>query len=188
VIVLAAWDFHGSGGGSATSVGAPKARTALARHATNISTNSTSVPFSSNDRVGLDSQTFGGRDLSLSLRLDRLARSEQTEYSGTSRNIFSMDSPVQIEAPLAPARPAVEAPVPIPAPAKPPTIDLKYLGYAQSRDSSLGALFVRGDDIFLAKTGEIMYHRYKVGLIQPASVQVTDLRYDNTQTIILATN
>jgi hypothetical protein len=95
---------------------------------------------------------------------------------------------VQIEAPIAAARPIVETPAPSPGPPKPPAIDLKYLGYAQSKDNTLGALFVRGDDFFLAKTGEIMYHRYKVGTIQPASVQVTDLRYNNTQTIALTTN
>lgn len=186
VFVLAAWEFQSSQGGSSTQ---PSARdAAMVRNATNLTANGTRTHSTSDGRNGMEARRLGGRDLNLSLRLDRLARSEQVEYSGSGRNIFSMEVPVQIEAPIAPARPIVTTPAPVSAPPKPPAIDLKYLGYAQSKDNSFGAVFVRGEDMFLKKSGEIMYHRYKVGAIQPTSVQVTDLRYNNTQTILLTTN
>jgi hypothetical protein len=162
ILVIAGWELRGSLSGSSP-------QPATQRHTTSVRATS--------------GQDLIGDGQEPKLRTLQLARSEQVDYSATGRNIFSIESaPIHIETPIAPPRPLV-APVLSPARPKPPSIDVRYLGYTQTGDRGYNAVLVRGDDSLTARSGEIIFHRFKVGSIQPSSVQLTDLSSNSTQTI-----
>ena len=142
-----------------------------------------------------EAQQLTNAGIDPALHLDKLARTESVEYLGTGRNIFSAESaPAPIEKlaagprPGQPGQPGVNAAPAAPVKPTPPAIDLKYFGYSQAKDKSLQAFFVHGEDIFVARSGEVVNHRYKVGVILPGSVEVTDMGYNNTQKLPLQTN
>ena len=71
------------------------------------------------------------------------------------------------------------------APPPPPPIDLKFYGFEGPKNGSKRIFLLKGEDIFLAKEGDIVDRRYKIMHIGPNSVEVQDVLTNNTQTIPL---
>jgi len=121
-----------------------------------------------------------------SLRFDLLKSSEDVTYKGTGRNIFSsVAPPPDIPTPLPPDKQPGDANAPS-APPPPPPIDLKFYGFAGPRYGSKSIFLLKGEDIFLAKEGDIVDRRYKIMRIGPTSVEIQDVLTNNTQTIPLS--
>lgn len=178
LVCVAGYELYDQFGGESTPVRTPAT---VARMRAGTGTAGTGEP-------GTEARKLTNANIDPALHLAKLAESEDVVYAGTGRNIFSASSAPAIPQPLKSARmdkPNVYVP---PSPPRPPLIALKYFGYSETPDKHLQAFLVHGDDIFIAKPGEIVDHRYKVGAILPGSVQVTDLGYNDTQTLTLASN
>ena len=178
VIALAIYQF---GGSSSTPAPAPQP----AAHPASLAPAARAA-------AGPEARKVASINLDPALHLERLALSESILYSGNGRNIFSADSaPVVIEQQLASARntaPEVPAgPPPYVAPTA-PAIELTYFGYSADKAGNRQAFFKHGDDIWEGAAGEVVNHRYKIVSVLPASVQVTDLSYNNTQTLSISGN
>lgn len=114
-----------------------------------------------------------------SLRFDLLKASEDVTYKGTGRNIFRSEAPPpEIPTPL----PSDPNPNPGPPPPPPPPIDLKFYGYTGPKGDNRQVFLLRGEDIFLAKEGQIIDRRYKILHIGTNSVEIQDVLTNHTET------
>jgi len=106
------------------------------------------------------------------LRFDLLKSSEDVAYKGTGRDIFrSQAAEAPIPKPLTPDKqPGYVAPPP-----PPPPIPLKFYGFANRIDGNKRIFLSKGEDIFVAKEGDIVDRRYKVVHIGANSVEVQDV-------------
>ena len=126
------------------------------------------------------------RSLDPTLRYDWLKASEETKYEGTGRNIFL----AQAEPPPTPMgtgatdHPKIEPPVD-PGPPPPPPITLKFYGFANQGGGPKKIFLSQGEDIFVAREGDIVDRRYKVLHIAPNAVEVEDVLNNNRQSIPL---
>ena len=118
------------------------------------------------------------------LRFDLLKSSEDVTYKGSGRNIFrSQAAPPPAEIPQPVKNPVATTPA---APPPPPPMNLKLYGYAQRKGGESKKIFLSsGDDIFVAKEGDIVNRRYKILKINNNSVDVEDVLTNNRQTLYL---
>jgi len=168
--------FVGGGPPPSTASTTPTAEAPVATPATLQTTRDTS---------GHAAQEIHGlENLDPTLHPELMAGAESLEYTGSGRNIFSMSSaPPKIEAVKGPIRNTMVATGPT-GPPPPPPIDLKFFGY-EAEGGAKKAFLLHGDDVFIASEGDVVDHHYKVVKISPLSIQITDLLYNNTQTLPL---
>lgn len=135
---------------------------------------------------GSTKKPASGHSLDPTLRFDLLKVSEETKYEGTGRNIFRafVEPPPRPIAPVVTNQPPIQTGPP-PAP-PPPPIDLKFYGFAISKPGEAKRVFLlQGEDVFIAKEGDIVDRRYKVVHISPNAVEILDVLSNNRQSIPL---
>jgi hypothetical protein len=125
------------------------------------------------------------------LRLDLLKVAENTNYEGSGRNIFRAESePAPIPRPIVPPTPGPGGPggsnpIATNLPPPPPPIPLKFFGVATRPGEPKRALLADGEDVFVAKEGDIVDRHYKINKIGVNSVEIQDVLTNNVQTIPL---
>jgi hypothetical protein len=125
-------------------------------------------------------KTLIAHSLDPTLRFDLLKSSEDVTYKGTGRNIFRSEAPPpEIPKTVVPVITQQTGPPP------PPPIDLKFYGFAGPKGGSKSIFLLKGEDIFLAKEGDIVDRRYKIVHVGPNSVEVQDVLTNHTQSLPL---
>ncbi len=122
------------------------------------------------------------QSLDPTLRLDLLKSSETVTYNGSGRDIFQ-NQPEPAPIPKEVAKVIDEGP---PPPPPPPPIPLKFYGFSSKKNGAKEIFLSKGEDIFVAKEGQVVDRRYKIVKIGPNSVDVEDLLTNNRQTLPLA--
>jgi hypothetical protein len=178
-VVLMATRFSGFLGFESSSASAPApTNVALAPERPTPATTRTSGRNPSRKQSGVQS-------LDPSLRTDLLRISEETKYEGTGRNIFRVfvDIPKPIvQVATQQQQEQIQQPQ---GPPPPPPIELKFYGYATPTGGTRRIFLAQGEDVFIAREGDIVDRRYKVVRISPTSVEILDVLSNNRQSIPL---
>jgi hypothetical protein len=115
------------------------------------------------------------------LRTDLLKDSEQSKYENKGRNIFV----AQVELPKETQKVITHDPQPPPVINTVPPIDIKFFGFANKPGEAKSIFLSRGEDIWVAKEGDVVNRRYRIIKINPNSVDVEDVLSNNRQSIPL---
>jgi hypothetical protein len=123
------------------------------------------------------------------LDLSRLKQSEEIKYAGNGRNIFVAGSVATIEKvrgnPVTDLAQRQAEAFRHPPVALAPPINLKFFGFENEPGEPRKAFLSQGEDVFIAGEGEIVDRRYRVVHINPNSVEMEDVLYNNRQNIPL---
>jgi hypothetical protein len=120
------------------------------------------------------------QSLDPTLRLDVLKSSEDVTYKGSGRDIFQNQPEPP---PVTTIKPVIDTGPPVPPP--PPPIPLKFYGFSGNKSGPKQVFLSKGEDIFIAKEGQIIDRRYRILKIGPNSVEVEDVLTNNRQTLPL---
>jgi len=115
--------------------------------------------------------------------VDFLKSSEDVSYKGSGRDIFQ-NQPEPVPEPVVPV---VHDNTP-PPPPPPPPIPLKFYGFSGNKSGPKQVFLSKGDDIFIAKEGQVIDRRYKIIKIGTTSIEVEDVLTNNRQTLPLTTS
>ena len=180
-VVVLAWQFAGWFGGSSSSAAAP-----VSTAATDFGKAVAPAPRNPGRIRNAGTKQNAAKSLDPTLRLDLLKSSEETKYEGAGRNIFKVfvEIPKIVTPPVTPQPDAGKATPPPPAP--PPPIPLTFYGFATPTGGTKRIFLVsHGEDVFIAKEGDIVDRRYKVVRISQNAVEILDVLSNNRQSIPL---
>ena len=159
------------------SASAPAAAPAAAESPAAAASSTSSRPSQKKNSIPQSPDT-----LDPTLRTDVLTASQKIEYKGGTRNIFRMEEPPpppKLPEPIVPPRPVT----PQPPPHTP--VNLKYYGFSARPGEPIKAFLQEGEELFVAKEGDIVNRRYKVLKITRTSVLLEDVLENFQQTIPL---
>lgn len=179
-VVLMATRFSGYLGFGSSSAAMPAV-------ATNTTNSAPDRPLRRTDKT--DKNTRGKQSTTQSLdptlRTDLLKISEGTKYEGTGRNIFKVfvEIPHVVRNPVIPPDQAQASEPPQPPP--PPPINITFYGFATPQGGAKRIFLAQGEDVFIAREGDIVDRRYKIVRISATAVEILDVLSNNRQSIPL---
>lgn len=180
-VVLMATRFSGFLGSGSSSASIPPPA-ALGDRASEMPAPAPSRPATGRNRATPKRQS-AAQSLDPTLRTDLLKVSEDTKYEGTGRNIFRVF--VDIPKPIAQVATEAAQPQGPALPPPPPPIDLKFYGYATPAGGAKRIFLAQGEDVFIAREGDIVDRRYKIVRISGTAVEILDVLSNNRQSIPL---